>query len=816
MGRRRRAGAVRRVAALALASALAAAVAGCDGGLDGGGDDGGIIGTGVQLRGTVPTGRTLARAEVEIRAASGERVAAPVGPDGRFAAEELPGRGPWLLRARLGNGEAYHAIAYPDGAGGPGGSIGNVHAYTDLALRSWFATRGRSVDEAFEGAGEAVLPDASSLAPVASRIDALIAGSLEAWGLGGVDLGSVPFASNDAGVDRFLDRNPVLIDAGTVTVVVTDPVDATQARPVESLPLATDLAAPDTAPPTAPTVLRALPSAVDEIVLAWEGAADDVGVAAYEVLRDGAAVARTPYPVYLDSPLAPGAAHVYAIVAIDASGNRSAPSSAATARPLAAPDTTAPPTPLSLRLVPGLDSVALEWAQTDIGDVALFAIERGPSPDRLELRARVSSTFALDAGLDAGTRHCYRVSAIDASANASAPTPVACTTTLGEGVTTVVDAAAPGFAGSATLGAVDVDALACATPVPTVLVDAELTLAGGCFRVTSTLRVATGGRLTVAPGTVLKFASGGGIRVEEGGAIVAVGTAAAPIVMSGVVAAPGAWNGVELRFSDEGDNRFEHVVIERAGAGGSAALRTDTRPALPVRLAADNLLLRDNAGAGFAFARDTTLGRFSRVRAVGNASAGALAPVTAAALAPDSGFAGNAVEGVRLLAQNVQVPLALPRIDVPWLVERLVLESSLALPAGTRMRVDAGGSIHVLQTGSLAAVGTPSAPIEIEGAEPVAGHWQGISWVYSASEANRLELTRLAHGGSTGAPSGGNLRLQCRAGAPTRLRIRGGRIADSGAWGIHRDDPDRCALDVGPDVAFEGNALGDLNPEETP
>ena len=762
------------------AYAFALALAGCQAEPDEG--DGGIIGTGMELRGTVPTGRTLARAELEVRAASGERAAAPVGPDGRYALERLPGTGPWLLRVGLGNGEAYHAVAH---AHVTGGAVRNVHAYSDFAVRSWFATRGRSPEAAFDAAGETALPDAAGLGAIDARIDALIAGSLAAYGLAGADLDTVAFVANDTGVDRFLDRNPVLVADGRVTLVVTDPVDATQAFPVEALPLETDLAAPDLAAPSPPTALRALPSTEDEIVLAWEGASDDIGVAGYEIVRDGAVLDRTPYPVYLDASLAPGAVHAYAVVAIDASGNRSAPSAVASASPLAAPDAEPPPPPVNLRLVPGLDSVSLEWGQAEIGDVAAFEIERGPSPARLEPLARVTATFALDAGLNSATEYCYRVRASDASGNASAPTPVACATTLGTRVTTAPGAApAPGFAGAASLEAVDVAGLACTETVPTLLVRDRLALSGPCLRVPSTLAVGAGGRLVLGAGTALKFASGAGIRVDEGGALEALGTADAPVVLSGVNPTPGAWNGVALRSGAGPLNRLEHTVIEYAGAAAAAALATDARAGRPVRLAADNLVLRRGAGPGFAFGRDTALERFSRVLSTDNASSGSLGPVAAGTLGPGSGFAGNAEDGVRLLSGRAAGPVALAGLDVPWLLGRLDLESSLAIGAGARLRVDAGGAITVLQTGSLAALGTADAPIVLEGSEPVPGHWTGLVFRLSGSTDNRLEHVRVAHAGAAGAETGAALATETRAGLPVRLALADVALVESDGAGF--------------------------------
>jgi hypothetical protein len=84
-------------------------------------------------------------------------------------------------------------------------------------------------------------------------------------------------------------------------------------------------AQPDATPPAAPTGLSAVAGpSQGEVTLAWTAALDDVAVTGYEISRDGAVVATLgPVTTYTDSGLAPGSTHHYAVVALDAAGNRS-------------------------------------------------------------------------------------------------------------------------------------------------------------------------------------------------------------------------------------------------------------------------------------------------------------------------------------------------------------------------------------------------------------------------------------------------------------------------------------------------------------
>ena len=83
----------------------------------------------------------------------------------------------------------------------------------------------------------------------------------------------------------------------------------------------------DTTVPSTPSNLKALVVGTTQVVLAWAATKDNVGVAAYEVYRDGVKVGETTKPNYLDSGVAPGTRHAYQVVARDAAGNRSAFSS---------------------------------------------------------------------------------------------------------------------------------------------------------------------------------------------------------------------------------------------------------------------------------------------------------------------------------------------------------------------------------------------------------------------------------------------------------------------------------------------------------
>lgn len=97
----------------------------------------------------------------------------------------------------------------------------------------------------------------------------------------------------------------------------------------------------DQSAPSAPGQPAATVKSASQIDVRWAAATDNVGVAGYRVLRNGAVVATATGPSYSDSGLAPSTSYRYTIVAFDAAGNQSAASAAASATTAASMTTTA-------------------------------------------------------------------------------------------------------------------------------------------------------------------------------------------------------------------------------------------------------------------------------------------------------------------------------------------------------------------------------------------------------------------------------------------------------------------------------------------
>ena len=191
---------------------------------------------------------------------------------------------------------------------------------------------------------------------------------------------------------------------------------------------------PDVNAPSTPTGLTAVTGGDPEIQLTWNASTDDVGVTGYDVYRGSSAdfavtaaarIAQVTATTYTDTDLAPGTWY-YRVVAVDAGGNTS-PASAVASSSIA--DVTAPTIPTGVSGSTAGDDVTLEWtASSDDVAVARYEIHRGSASGFTatdENRIGQSTTTSYtDLNRPAGTVY-YRVVAVDAAGNASAPSQAA-------------------------------------------------------------------------------------------------------------------------------------------------------------------------------------------------------------------------------------------------------------------------------------------------------------------------------------------------------------------------------------------------------
>jgi subtilase family serine protease len=163
--------------------------------------------------------------------------------------------------------------------------------------------------------------------------------------------------------------------------------------------------------------------------LHWTAATDNVGVAGYEIFRDGVMIGNSPATFYLDRHLQPTRQYCYTVVAFDGAGNRSLPSNAACAT---TPPDEQPPTDPGLLSAAAISStkILLTWegAADDVG-VSGYNIYMTPPSTGIETKvATIALTRYTNTVATPGV-YCYRVTAFDVAGNESSPGAVACTST---------------------------------------------------------------------------------------------------------------------------------------------------------------------------------------------------------------------------------------------------------------------------------------------------------------------------------------------------------------------------------------------------
>ena len=113
-------------------------------------------------------------------------------------------------------------------------------------------------------------------------------------------------------------------------------------RALTSAEVAGLIGPPDTTPPTVPANVLATAFSSTQINVTWSASTDNVGVAGYRMFRNGTQVGATTTALsYSDTGLTPSTQYTYTVVAFDAAGNASAPSTGSTATTLTS-DTTPP------------------------------------------------------------------------------------------------------------------------------------------------------------------------------------------------------------------------------------------------------------------------------------------------------------------------------------------------------------------------------------------------------------------------------------------------------------------------------------------
>ena len=189
------------------------------------------------------------------------------------------------------------------------------------------------------------------------------------------------------------------------------------------------IAGPDTTAPSIPTAPTVSTSSSTGVTLAWTPSTDNIGVAGYNVYRNGVVVYQVAMPNIYDTPLTPGATYTYNLSAFDAQGNVSAQSAPLTVTLI----DLSPPTVPTGEAVSSVtqNSVSLTWApSTGGGGIGGYRVLKGSSPATMQIVAsNVPGASYLDSHVTPATNYSYAVESYNLSGISSLPSaPVSATT----------------------------------------------------------------------------------------------------------------------------------------------------------------------------------------------------------------------------------------------------------------------------------------------------------------------------------------------------------------------------------------------------
>lgn len=180
-------------------------------------------------------------------------------------------------------------------------------------------------------------------------------------------------------------------------------------------------ATPDLTPPSVPAGIVARSWGEHEIVVGWRASDDDVGVAGYELLRDGKIIAKVAETSASEGSLEAWREYCYQLRAYDAAGNTSAATRPVCAR---THDLTPPSGPVPVATAVSDREIKIRWdASVDNVGIAGYEVERHKG-----IVARTGDLEFSQKGLSPAERYCFWVRATDAAGNRSERTQ-ACATT---------------------------------------------------------------------------------------------------------------------------------------------------------------------------------------------------------------------------------------------------------------------------------------------------------------------------------------------------------------------------------------------------
>ena len=279
----------------------------------------------------------------------------------------------------------------------------------------------------------------------------------------------------------------------------------------------------------------------------------------------------------------------------------------------------------------------------------------------------------------------------------------------------------------------------------------DTTIPAGCWLVNTSMNVHANATLTLSPGATLQFASGRGLYVASDGALIAAGSAASPIILTGQTEVPGSWIGLRFDQSDSLDNSLQYVTVEYGGAD-SGGLSSNLMVSGASRVSISHCSFTDGSTFGFTF-RPTlsdvpTITTFdSNVVTHNHSGAGEVPTTLVGVLTTTSTYDGNTTDMISVSGGNSGVDQTWQAIGVDYVIRGTVtVDHHTTVAPGVHMVFKPGLGLYVTDLGALTAVGTAADPILITCQNKAAGAWVGVRFDSNTAD-NLLQYATVEYGG---------------------------------------------------------------------
>jgi hypothetical protein len=324
---------------------------------------------------------------------------------------------------------------------------------------------------------------------------------------------------------------------------------------------------------------------------------------------------------------------------------------------------------------------------------------------------------------------------------------------------------------------------------------------GSKYLVSNDLELHSG--VKIAPGATFEFATGEGMYVNnDGGYLIAKGTAAQKITFTARQKIHGSWKGIML-YSSNPLNEMDFVEVSYGGhsaltgVGIKSNLVVYGNGSTTSAVKITNSSFTHSGGYGLYIQRgEAVLTSFANNTVRDNngiamyVDADEVHKLDAASKFNNNNAGFNGVEISGITKANADEATWASFTDgSKYLVSAdIEFKSGVKIAPGATFEFAADKALYVDDEGGyIIAKGTAAQKITFTGKQKTNGFWKGIM-IYSANPANEMDHINITHGGSnalTGVGTKSNLVVYDNGSTPAALKITNSTISNSGGWGIY-------------------------------